>query len=158
MGGHAGERLRKLEQLCRQRGVPLTHQRRAVLEVLLERSDHPTADQIFEAVQDPSPQISRRTVYRVLDTLAELGLIRRVHHPGAAARFDAKTHRHHHLVCIRCSKIVDLESPELDAVALPEGRPHGFDVRDFSVQLMGMCPACRKKDESTTTPDEGEES
>ncbi len=145
MSGHAAERLKRLEEVCRERGVPLTTQRRTVLEVLLQRSDHPTADQIFETVKVRHPRISRRTVYRVLDTLAELGLIRRVHHPGAAARFDAKTHRHHHLVCIRCNKIVDWESADLDSIALPKGKPHGFDVCDFSVQLMGICPACRKE-------------
>jgi Fur family peroxide stress response transcriptional regulator len=142
---YAAERLRKLEEVCRERGLPLTTQRRTVLEVLLGREDHPTADQIFEAVQEKSPQISRRTVYRVLETLAEWGLIRRVHHPGATARFDAKTHRHHHLVCIRCSRIVDLENPDLDGISLPKGRQHGFDICDFSVQLMGMCPECRKE-------------
>jgi Fur family peroxide stress response transcriptional regulator len=139
-------RLAKLQEICRERGIPLTHQRRAVLEVLLQRSDHPTADQVFGAVKVQSPQISRRTVYRVLDTLVELGLIRRVHHPGAAARFDGMIRRHHHLVCIRCNKIVDLEDAGLDTIALPAGEPHGFDVRDFSVQLMGMCPECRREE------------
>ncbi len=145
MDGQAAERLRKLEELCRERGIPLTTQRRTVLEVLLRRSDHPTADLIFEAVKARNSRISRRTVYRVLETLAELGLIRRVHHPGAAARFDAKTYRHHHLVCTRCNKVIDLENADLDSIALPKGKPHGFDVRDFSVQLMGICPQCRQK-------------
>jgi Fur family peroxide stress response transcriptional regulator len=145
MDVYAVKKLRELEEVCRERGSPLTTQRRTVLEVLLHRSDHPTADQIYEAVQERSPQISRRTVYRVLDTLAELGLIRRVHHPGASARYDAKTQRHHHLVCVQCNKIVDWESAELDKLSLPTGKPHGFDVCDFSVQLMGMCPQCRKR-------------
>jgi Fur family transcriptional regulator, peroxide stress response regulator len=139
------ERLKVLEEICRRSGLAWTFQRSAVLEVLLERSDHPTADQIFETVRERTPQISRRTVYRVLDTVAELGLIRRVHHPGAAARFDAKTHRHHHLVCMRCNKIVDWEDAELDNMVLPAGRPRGFDVCDFSVQLMGLCPDCRSE-------------
>ncbi len=145
MSGNARDRLKKLHRICRERGIPLTSQRRAVLETLLLRSDHPTADQVFEAVQDQSPRISRRTVYRVLDTLVEFGLIRRVHHPGAIARFDGMIHRHHHLVCIRCNKIVDLESPDLDNISLPKGKPQGFDVCDFSVQFMGMCPKCRKE-------------
>ncbi len=145
MSEDAGDRLKKLQEICRHRGIPLTNQRCAVLEVLLQRSDHPTADQVFEAVQDRSPQISRRTVYRVLDTLVELGLIRRVHHPGATARFDALIHRHHHLVCTLCNRIVDWESPDLDNIALPVGKPRGFDIRDFSVQLMGLCPECRKE-------------
>lgn len=139
------QRLKMLEEICRERGLPLTNQRRTVLEVLLQRNDHPTADQIFEMVQERSPRISRRTVYRVLDTLAELGLIRRVHHPGATARFDGKTHRHHHLVCIRCNKIIDLKSPGLDDISLPKGKPQGFEIYDFSVQIMGTCPDCQKK-------------
>ena len=143
MVGDVAEKLKTLEDLCRQRGIPLTTQRHMVLEVLLQRYDHPTADEIFEVVRERSRRISRRTVYRVLDTLTELGLIRRVHHPGPTTRFDAKTHRHHHLVCIRCANILDLESPELDGIPLPQGRPLGFDVRDFSVQLMGICPECR---------------
>lgn len=141
----AAERLKKLGEVCRERGLPVTTQRRTVLDVLLKRSDHPTADQVFENVQDRNPQVSRRTVYRVLDTLVELGLIRRVDHPGATARFDAKTHRHHHLVCIRCKKIVDLESVDLDNITMPKGKPHGFDVCDFSVQLVGLCQACQKQ-------------
>ncbi len=144
MNVHAAEKLKRMEQAFRERGLPLTHQRRMIMEVLLQRVDHPTADQVFETVRDRSPQVSRRTVYRVLDTLAELGLIRRVHHPGATARFDAKTHRHHHLVCIRCNTIVDLENTQLDNIPLPKGNFHGFDVNDYSVQLMGICPDCRK--------------
>lgn len=145
MESNRAESLERLERICHDRGLPLTSQRTTVLEVLLERDDHPTADQVFEAVRSRSPRISRRTVYRVLDTLAELGLIRRVHHPGATARFDAKTHRHHHLVCIQCNRIVDLDSPGLDAIPLPKGKPQGFDICGFSVQLIGTCPDCRKK-------------
>jgi Fur family peroxide stress response transcriptional regulator len=143
MNRDAAARLKNLEDVCREHGLALTHQRRAVLEALLLRSDHPTADQIFEEVRKQAPRISRRTVYRVLDTLAELELIRRVHHPGASARFDAKTHRHHHVMCLRCGKIRDLENSDLDSIPLPKGKPLGFKVCDFSVQLMGVCPECR---------------
>jgi Fur family transcriptional regulator, peroxide stress response regulator len=143
--------LRRLEEICREKGLPVTSQRRTVLEVLLRRSDHPTADQVYEAVQAGLPQISRRTVYRVLDTLVEFDLIRRVHHPGAVARFDGMIHRHHHLVCTRCHKILDLESSALDDMPLPAGKPQGFVIHDFSVQFMGVCPDCRKSKKSSPT-------
>jgi Fur family transcriptional regulator, peroxide stress response regulator len=145
MKSHLAQSLAKLESLCRERGLALTEQRRAVLHAVLERSDHPTPDQVFEAVRERSPRISRRTVYRVLDTLAELGLIRRVPHPGAATRFDGKVYRHHHLVCMRCNRIVDLENRTLDAISLPKGKPQGFEICDFSVQFIGICPDCRRK-------------
>ena len=66
------ERLSEFEKLCRNRGLPLTVQRRVVLQVVLEHDDHPTADQILEAVKDRVPGISRTTVYRSLDTLADM--------------------------------------------------------------------------------------
>lgn len=142
---NTAQSLKRLEEICRERRLPLTSQRRTVLEVLLQRTDHPTADQVYEAVHGRIPQISRRTVYRVLDTLVDLGLVRRVPHPGATARFDAKTHRHHHLVCIRCNRIVDFESPRWDDMVLPKGKPQGFEICDFSVQFMGTCPDCLKE-------------
>lgn len=151
MDTHGSQGVKRLEEMCRERRLVLTNQRRIVLEVLLERTDHPTADQIYEASQDRIPQISRRTVYRVLDTLVELGLVRRVHHPGATVRFDAKIHRHHHLVCTRCNRIVDFENATLDETILPKGRPRGFEIRDFSVQLIGTCPDCRGKKNTPPT-------
>lgn len=144
MKNDAADTLRKLEETCRAQGSPLTVQRRTVLEEVLRRDDHPTADQVYAAVLDRLPRISRRTVYRVLDTLVEMGLIRRVHHPGAATRFDGIIRRHHHLVCSRCNRIVDLENSELDKLPLPGGRPQGFEIHDFSVQFIGICRDCRK--------------
>jgi Fur family peroxide stress response transcriptional regulator len=140
-------KLREFEQICRQKGLPLTIQRRVILEAVLEREDHPTADQIYEAVRDRIPQVSRTTVYRVLDTLVDLGLIRRLQHSAAAARFDGKTYRHHHLICVHCSRVIDLEEPGLDELPLPRGAPEGFAIEDFSVQYTGTCSACRQKSE-----------
>lgn len=137
--------LARFEEACRSRGLAVTHQRREIYVELLGRSDHPTADQVFEAVAARIPRVSRRTVYRVLDTLVEIGLVRRVHHSGVAVRFDAKTGRHHHLVCLQCQRIVDFEDELQGSLSLPKGNPQGFDLCDFSVQLMGVCPQCRRK-------------
>lgn len=120
-------------------------QRRVILEAVLQRDDHPTADQIYEAVQECIPQLSRTTIYRVLETLQELGVIRRVQHTGTVARFDGKIRRHHHLVCTRCNKIIDFEDGSFDHLPLPKGKLQGFAVEDFSVQFSGTCSDCRKK-------------
>jgi Fur family peroxide stress response transcriptional regulator len=137
-------RLAEFEEQCRRKGLPVTMQRRVILEALLQRSDHPTADQIYEAVQEQIPQLSRTTVYRVLETLLELAAIRRVHHSGTTARFDAMLHRHHHLICTRCNKIIDYQDEQLDRLPVPERKAVGFDIEDFSVQFLGICADCRK--------------
>ena len=146
------KRIQAFEAACRRRGVPLTVQRRAVLEALLERHDHPTAEQIYTAVAARLPGLSRTTVYRVLETLVEAGVAGKASHPGAASRFDPVTERHHHLACVGCDKLIDLQAPSLDRLTLP--RPRGFRVLDYTIQFKGLCAACRQSGDraSRTTP------
>ena len=106
---------------------------------------YPVIEYIYAGPHSSFVPKSFRPYLGNMHSLAELGFIRRVHHPGAVARFDAKTHRHHHLVCTRCHRVVDLESAEFDGIAMPGGRPKGFEISDFSVQLMGVCRECRKR-------------
>ena len=138
-------RIDEFEQLCRSRGMPLTVQRRMILEALLRREDHPTVDRIFEDVRKRVPGVSRTTVYRVLETLVKVGVARKVSHPQATARFETKTERHHHLVCLRCEKVVDLEDSSLNRVPLPDVRLHGFDIEDYSIYFRGLCSSCARK-------------
>ena len=138
-------RLRKFEVLCRERGLPLTVQRREILLAVLERDDHPTAEQLYESLKDRIPGLSRTTVYRVLSTLVDMGVIRRLHHPGAAARFDGKIQRHHHLICNKCDKVIDIHDATWDEVPLPDVRRERFEIDDFTVHFTGICAECRRK-------------
>ena len=75
------DRKAELEQALREQGLSLTSQRRVILEALLKRKDHPTADQVYELVRDRLPGLSRATVYRALETLVQAGAARKVFHP-----------------------------------------------------------------------------
>jgi Fur family peroxide stress response transcriptional regulator len=118
-----------------------TAQRRAILDCVRGRKDHPSADDVYACVRAKLPGLSRTTVYRVLDALVRAGILRRVNQPGARARFDARTDRHHHLVCMRCERILDLDGDGLNALALP--KIAGFQIEDYSVHFMGVCKSCR---------------
>lgn len=124
----------------------MTIQRREILKTILQRDDHPAAEEVYEAVKDRLPGLSRTTVYRVLEALVDLGVVRRLHHPGPNARFDAKISRHHHLVCRLCHRVIDLESPALDNLKLPSIGSQGFKVEDYSVHIVGICGECAKKE------------
>ncbi len=137
--------MQAFERLCRERGVSLTIQRRNVLEALLDGKAHPTADELFADVENRIPGISRTTVYRVLDTLVELGVIGKVYQPGEAAFFDVNTHAHHHAACVLCNKIVDLEGALPNAPIPPDLKPHGFEITESHVFFRGICRDCRKK-------------
>ena len=137
-------RMEEFQRFCRGRGLPLTAQRRAVFEAMLTRQDHPTADRIYADIRFRLPGISRTTVYRILDTLVGTGMISRICHPGSAARFDPKIRRHHHLVCMHCEKIIDIESPRLDRIPWPDVGDCGFEIDDYHIHFRGTCAECRR--------------
>lgn len=143
--------LASVEGALRREGLPLTIQRRAIFEALEGRRDHPTADQVYESVRERIPGLSRTTVYRVLETLVRVGAARKVDHPGAAARFDPRVDHHHHLVCVACERVVDLELASEKRITVPASRKGGFRVFDYSIHFTGLCPECGGKAPSGRT-------
>ena len=139
------ERLQGFEALCRRHGMPVTVQRRAIYEFVCDRKDHPTADRVYEGVQDRIRGVSRMTVYRALDALVRIGLLKKACSPGPTIRFDPNTNRHHHLVCMHCDKLIDYEDQTLDDLPLPKLRSLGFGADDYSIQFRGICADCRKE-------------
>ena len=137
------EKLATLEAACRAQGLPLTVQRRTILEVLAGRTDHPSADQVYAAVRARLPGVSRTTVYRVLDAFVRLGVAVKTPHVGGTVRFDPCTERHHHLVCTACERVIDVRIPALDDLAVPDARRLGFTIDDFSLHVRGLCATCR---------------
>lgn len=135
----------KLESFCREQGLALTVQRRIILETLAARTDHPTADHIYDAVKGRIRGVSRTTVYRVLETFVRHGIVARVSNPQAKARFDADTDRHHHLICIDCATVMDCQDERLNGIEIPAEVQAGFEVRDFSLAITGLCESCREK-------------
>jgi Fur family transcriptional regulator, peroxide stress response regulator len=143
-------RMQQFEAACRAAGLPVTVQRRRIFEALCDRTDHPTPDQVYVAVQGALPGVSRTTVYRVLDTLVRLGVLAKAASPSAASRVDPRTHRHHHLVCQRCDRLLDVDD---DAVAHrirpPDVRRQGFTIADYSIYFTGLCAACQQEESAS---------
>lgn len=140
------EKVHRLDRLTRgyaAAGLPLTAQRRALLEVLSGRDDHPTVDQIYAELTESIPEVSRTTVYRSLETLAGLGLLNRVEHPGSSVRFDPNNEPHHHFLCSACGALSDLQQDALSGTShlayLGEG---GGRVEEISVLVRGRCHGC----------------
>jgi len=139
------ELTRRLESACRARGIPVTVQRRVILEALARFGGHPTVDQLYQDVRKRLPTLSRATVYRVLDTLIELGLVRRISTRDAVARFDTNLSRHHHLVCDSCGRVEDVEEGLLPLGELARvDEILGFRISEVSVELRGLCQRCRQ--------------
>ncbi len=137
------QRMELFAQACRARGLPVTTQRKAVFLAILDRQDHPSADQIYDQIKIQLPGISRTTVYRILEILVAFGLINRICHPGSVTRFDPMIEQHHHLVCMHCERIIDLQEKRLNHIPWPDVRGLGFQIRDYHIHFRGICEACR---------------
>ena len=121
-------------------GLRSTPQRYAVMVFLMKQAGHPTAAEIFEAVNRIDPRSSRATIYNNLRDLVEAGLVREVAMEGRAARFDAKGMRHHHFICDRCGNVEDLEWYD---VPRPAAGSLGKRVlRECELIFRGLCTKC----------------
>ena len=139
-------KLKLMEERCRKNRLSLTSQRRAILENLSSRTDHPTADQIYASIHDRLTGVSRTTVYRVLETFVHLGIAQKISNPEAKARFDADTSKHHHAACLSCEKIIDIHAGLLPEIHLNEWDLDGFEIFDSSVVIVGLCKDCYSMD------------
>jgi Fur family peroxide stress response transcriptional regulator len=140
-------RERRFREHCASHKVPLTPQRLAVFRALAATDSHPSAEDLFRAIQPDMPSLALGTVYRTLEWLESQALVSRVHDLGEPARFDANLEPHHHLVCMRCQRVVDFADARIDKM-LPRGRRlHGFRVETHRLQVTGICPQCQSSKE-----------
>jgi Fe2+ or Zn2+ uptake regulation protein len=129
-----------IKQSLEGRGLRCTTQRYAVMEFLIDHKGHPTAAEIFEAVNRVDPRSSRATTYNNLRDLVKAGLVREVAVEGRAGRFDLEGMRHHHFVCDRCGNVEDVEWYD---VPRPASRSLGRRlVRECQLIFRGLCPKC----------------
>lgn len=134
----------ELEQAFRAAGLRPTAQRYAVLEFLARTPVHATADEIFAAINRSDPRSSRATVYNSLRSLAKARLVREVLSEGAAARFDANLHRHHHFICESCGSVEDIPWFDLPP-AVAKSALRGHRVRNYEIVFRGACARCGKE-------------
>jgi Fur family peroxide stress response transcriptional regulator len=128
-------------------GLRLTAQRRQVYAVLLERRDHPTAEEVFLRAKQTMPDISFATVYNCLDTLVQCGLARQVNVDASARRFCPNMREHGHFYCEGCDQIYDIEAEDMMAgggLTLPRG----FQMTRVEWCVRGYCAGCAQTKET----------
>jgi Fur family peroxide stress response transcriptional regulator len=128
---------------CAAAGLAATHQRYVIYRVLSQSHDHPSPELVVERVREQIPSISHATVYKNIHTFVEIGLLREVTTLHQTSRLDANLDRHHHLVCVRCQKVVDFYDKTLDGARAEEASPLGFRIERYQVEAHGLCPDCQ---------------
>src|SRR5216684_451436 len=130
-------------EMLRKRGYRLTPQRFMILSVIQEAEEHLSIDQITERVQERNPYVSLSTIYRTLELLRELGLVRENHLPGEQPRYEvAEGKAHHHLVCKRCRAIIHLDDTLLGNLNEQLQEQYHFHGLTLDLVAAGYCDTC----------------
>ena len=122
----------------------MTNQRAIILEYLKENYTHPSVEEIFGFVKNKLPRISKKTVYSNLQFLCNEGFIQDVRVKGVQ-RYEPKSNPHHHLICRKCGKIIDIHSEELSSHAIKVGKTlRNFFVEFTDINFYGICKKCKE--------------
>ena len=135
-----GERAQLRETLHR-RGMRMTPQRQLVLDALLEL-EHATPEQVCQRVQQATPSVNITTVYRTLELLENLGIVRHTHLGHGAPNYSVHEHRHVHLVCHDCGEITEVPCEVMDELRGTLRAQHGFELDASHLALSGTCRNC----------------
>ena len=113
-----------------------------VLEKVRMLHCHVTADEIYNAVVEEHPNISRATVYRNLNRLAEMGEIRKIEIPDGPDRFDHICDQHYHVKCTVCGRVYDVDMEYMADLEKKIRDTHGFKFMGHNIMFQGICPDC----------------
>ncbi|MBN1132302.1 MAG: transcriptional repressor [Bacteroidales bacterium] len=122
------------------KGLKVTPQRIAVLVAIQHLKSHPTTEKIIEYIKKGYPNIAVGTVYKVLDTLVENNLVKRVKTEKDIMRYDGVTEHHHHIYCTESERIEDYYDEELDSLLsryFSKKGIRGFEIEEIKIHIKG---------------------
>ena len=128
-----------LEQLCADKGLRITEQRRIIAKVLSDSDDHPDVEMLHARASVVDPKISIATVYRTVRLFEEAGILDRHDFGDGRARYEAAPEAHHdHLIDVESGKVVEFVDPELEALQKQIAEKLGYRLVDHRMELYGV--------------------
>jgi len=138
-----------LKTKLRSLGHRCTSQREAIVKAIIDSPEkHLSAEQVYGALSGEESGAAMATVYRTLDLLEQIGILRKVDFGEGRARYEVITesgHQHHHLVCLECGKVQEVRQDLLSALEALVADEYGFEVKDHMLQFYGVCAECKPK-------------
>ena len=129
----------RIEQLCIQKGMKMTGQRRVIASVLSEAEDHPDVEEVYRRSTDVDPGISIATVYRTVRLFEEAHILERHDFGDGRSRYEEITENHHdHLIDVNTGKVVEFHSDEIEAIQEKIAREYGFRLVGHRMELYGV--------------------
>ncbi|MCP5064621.1 MAG: transcriptional repressor [Ignavibacteriae bacterium] len=130
-------------QKCKTNALSVTPQRLAIYKALLIDKSHPNPECVYNSIKPDFPTISLATVYKTLETFEKHRIISVVTPLHETVRYDAEIEHHHHAVCVKCKKVMDIKDPELEKIDIPDIVKVGNQVLDYDIQFNVICDSCR---------------
>ncbi|OKL38038.1 Fur family transcriptional regulator [Domibacillus mangrovi] len=143
-------RIDRIKKQLHAASYKLTPQREATVRVLLEHEeDHLSAEDVYLLVKEKAPEIGLATVYRTLELLNELKVVDKINFGDGVSRYDLRqegaAHFHHHLVCIECGAVDEIQEDLLDDVEEIVESRWNFKIKDHRLTFHGICSRCQTK-------------
>lgn len=130
---------RTLEELCAERGLRMTDQRRTIARILQDSTDHPDVEELYKRSSSVDPRISIATVYRTVKLFEDAGIIERHDFREGRARYETVPEEHHdHLIDLKTGQVIEFRSAEIEALQEKIAREHGFKLVDHRLELYGI--------------------
>ncbi|WP_411034630.1 Fur family transcriptional regulator [Shinella sp. BYT-45] len=130
---------KSLEELCVERGMRMTEQRRVIARVLESSADHPDVEELYRRSSAIDSRISISTVYRTVKLFEDAGIIERHDFRDGRSRYETVPDEHHdHLIDLKNGQVIEFHSPEIEALQERIAREHGFRLVDHRLELYGV--------------------
>lgn len=127
------------ETILRNNGIRVTKPRAIIYDYIMTMKNHPTCEEIYEALKGDNPSLSFATVYNVTEKLFEEKILRRLNSPTGERRYDATVELHGHFYCDSCGKVQDIKCG--NDVVYPM---KGYEFSNVEITVRGKCPPCLK--------------
>ena len=129
----------RIENLCLDKGLKLTDQRRVIARVLSEATDHPDVEQVYRRAAKLDPRISIATVYRTVKLLEEANILERHDFGDGRARYEEATEEHHdHLIDVKTGEVVEFVNEEIERLQQEVARSLGYRLVGHRLELFGV--------------------
>lgn len=144
------ENIESLKENMKKEGYKLTPQRRAILNgIIKSEGSHLTAEELYDLVKSDCPEIGLATIYRTVQLLEEMGVIRKLDLDDGCSRYELnhedENHQHHHLICNRCGKVLEVQGDLLEELETIVEKKYNFKIEDHSLKFYGICDNCIEK-------------
>lgn len=150
-----GEKFFKLQDLrakLAENHYKMTPQRKEILQIFIEKgaNHHISAEEAYEILKGKDFDFGLATVYRNLELLSSLGILSKISFDDGRARYELKStdpneHQHHHLICLKCKKIIEFEEDLLEDLEADITAKSGFQIVNHEVKFFGYCSDCKNE-------------